>query len=41
VVGSLVVPLGPIALTLLYVDLRVSKEGMDLDSLAKSATDAA
>jgi len=41
VVGSLVVPLGPIALTLLYVDLRVRKEGMDLDSLAKSATDAA
>jgi hypothetical protein len=41
IVGSLVVPLVPIALTLLYVDLRVRKEGMDLDSLAKSATDAA
>ena len=41
ILGSLVTPLVPIGYTLLYVDLRVRKEGMDLDSLAKSATDAA
>jgi hypothetical protein len=41
ILGSLVMPLVPIGYTLLYVDLRVRKEGMDLDSLAKSASDAA
>ena len=41
ILGALVVPLVPIGYTLLYIDLRVRKEGIDLDSLAKSATDAA
>jgi hypothetical protein len=41
ILGSLVTPLVPIGYTLLYMDLRVRIEGMDLDSLAKSATDAA
>jgi hypothetical protein len=41
ILGSLVLPLVPIGYTLLYVDLRVRKEGLDLDSLAKSASDAA
>ncbi|HEY0493389.1 MAG TPA: hypothetical protein VGD57_07975 [Candidatus Dormibacteraeota bacterium] len=41
ILGSLVVPLVPIGYTLLYIDLRVRKEGLDLDSLAKSASDAA
>lgn len=41
ILGSLVVPIVPIGYTLLYVDLRVRKEGLDLDSLAKSAADAA
>ena len=39
--GSLAIPLVPIAFSLLYVDLRVRKEGFDLDYLAKSAADAA
>jgi len=41
ILGSLVMPLVPIGYTLLYVDLRVRKEGLDLDSLAKSAANAA
>jgi hypothetical protein len=41
IVGSFAVPLVPIGYTLLYVDLRVRKEGFDLDQLAKSAADAA
>ena len=41
ILGSLVVPLVPIGYTLLYVDLRVRKEGIDLDSLARSASEAA
>jgi hypothetical protein len=40
-VGVFAVPLIPIGYTLLYVDLRVRKEGFDLDQLAKSAADAA
>ncbi|HET9848476.1 MAG TPA: hypothetical protein VFR68_07985 [Candidatus Dormibacteraeota bacterium] len=39
--GSLAIPLVPIAFTLLYVDLRVRKEGFDLDYLARSAAEAA
>ncbi|MEO6797062.1 MAG: hypothetical protein ABI401_05720 [Candidatus Dormibacter sp.] len=41
VLASLATPLVPIGYTLLYMDLRVRKEGMDLDSLARSATNAA
>jgi hypothetical protein len=41
ILASLVVPLVPIGYTLLYMDLRVRKEGLDLESLAKSASDAA
>lgn len=41
VVGTFAVPLIPIGYTLLYVDLRVRREGFDLDQLAKSAADAA
>jgi hypothetical protein len=37
----LVIPLIPIGFGLLYVDLRVRKEGFDLDYLATSAADAA
>lgn len=37
----LVIPLVPIGFALLYVDLRVRKEGFDLDYLATSAADAA
>ena len=40
-VGSLVVPFVAIAFSLLYVDLRVRKEGFDLDYLANSAAQAA
>ncbi|HVH64409.1 MAG TPA: hypothetical protein VM674_00105 [Candidatus Acidoferrum sp.] len=39
--GSLVTPLVAIAFSLLYVDLRVRKEGFDLDYLARSAAQAA
>ena len=39
--GSLAIPLVPIAFTLLYVDLRVRKEGFDLDYLATTAAEAA
>lgn len=39
--GSLAIPLVPIAFSLLYVDLRVRKEGFDLDYLATSAAEAA
>lgn len=39
--GSLVIPIVPIAFSLLYVDLRVRKEGFDLDYLASSAAQAA
>lgn len=39
--ASLATPLAPIAFSLLYVDLRVRKEGFELDYLAKSAADAA
>jgi len=39
--GSLATPLVPIAFSLLYVDLRVRKEGFELDYLAQSAAGAA
>lgn len=39
--ASLAAPLVPIAFSLLYVDLRVRKEGFELDYLAQSAADAA
>ena len=39
--GSLAVPLVPICMSLLYVDLRVRKEGFELDYLATSASSAA
>jgi hypothetical protein len=35
--GSMAIPLIPISMSLLYVDLRVRKEGFDLDYLATSA----
>jgi hypothetical protein len=41
VLASLAVPLVSIGYTLIYVDLRVRKEGLDLDRLATSAADAA
>ena len=41
IVGAFAIPLVPIGYTLIYVDLRVRKEGFDLDQLAKSAADAA
>lgn len=37
-VDALVAPLFPIILTLLYFDLRVRKEGLDLDQLAQQAS---
>ena len=39
--GSLAIPLVPIAFSLLYVDLRIRKEGFDLDYLARTAAEAA
>ncbi len=41
VVGALVTPFVPLAYVLLYLDLRVRKEGTDLDGLARSASQAA
>lgn len=37
-VGALVGAISPIAITLLYLDLRVRKEGLDLDQLARQAS---
>jgi hypothetical protein len=37
VISALVGALSPIAITLLYLDLRVRKEGLDLDQLARQA----
>jgi hypothetical protein len=37
-VDALIAPLFPIVLTLLYFDLRVRKEGLDLEQLAKQAS---
>lgn len=36
-VNALVSPITPIAISLLYLDLRVRKEGLDLDQLARQA----
>jgi hypothetical protein len=36
--GAAVSPIWPIAITLLYFDLRVRKEGLDLDQLAQQST---
>jgi hypothetical protein len=41
VMTCIATPLMPIGYCLVYVDLRVRKEGFDLDELAKSAADAA
>ena len=37
VVNAIVTPITPIAITLLYLDLRVRKEGLELDQLAQQA----
>jgi Membrane domain of glycerophosphoryl diester phosphodiesterase len=37
-IGALVGAISPIAITLLYLDLRVRKEGLDLDQLARQAS---
>ena len=37
IVDALVGAIQPIAITLLYLDLRVRKEGLDLDQLARQA----
>ena len=36
-IGALVAAIQPIAITMLYLDLRVRKEGLDLDQLARQA----
>jgi len=36
-VNALVGAISPIAITMLYLDLRVRKEGLDLDQLARQA----
>jgi len=36
-VNALVGAITPIAITMLYLDLRVRKEGLDLDQLARQA----
>jgi hypothetical protein len=40
-IGALVGAISPIAITLLYLDLRVRKEGLDLDQLARQASPGA
>jgi hypothetical protein len=37
IVDALVSAITPIAVTMLYLDLRVRKEGLDLDQLARQA----
>jgi hypothetical protein len=37
-VSALVGAITPIAVTMLYLDLRVRKEGVDLDQLARQTT---
>ena len=37
IVDALVGAIQPIAITMLYLDLRVRKEGLDLDQLARQA----
>ena len=37
-VDALIAPIFPVVLTLLYFDLRVRKEGLDLDQLAQQTS---